>query len=200
MKGTKLLTGAAVVMAGALALTGCSGGSDSSGDGKVNMTLWQNSTTGPGQEFWKNAVAAFEKANPKVTIKVQSIQNEDLDGKLQTALNSGDAPDIFLQRGGGKMAAPIAHDIALFADLAGITQPTVARIESGLIQPTFERLLDLVRACGLDLDVRVVPLDEDAWTVARRGLELTPDERLDRAVAAVDLMREGRELREGNDG
>jgi len=86
------------------------------------------------------------------------------------------------------------------ADLAGITQPTVARIESGLIQPTFERLLDLVRACGLDLDVRVVPLDEDAWTVARRGLELTPDERLDRAVAAVDLMREGRELREGNDG
>src|SRR6187200_1125606 len=55
------------------------------------------------------------------------------------------------------------------ADLAGITQPTVARIESGLIQPTFERLLDLVRACGLDLDVRVVPLDEDAWTVARRG-------------------------------
>ena len=107
MKGTKLLTGAAVVMAGALALTGCSGGSDSSGDGKVNMTLWQNSTTGPGQEFWKNAVAAFEKANPKVTIKVQSIQNEDLDGKLQTALNSGDAPDIFLQRGGGKMAAMV---------------------------------------------------------------------------------------------
>lgn len=108
MKGTKLLTGAAVVMAGALALSGCSGGSDnSSSNGKVNMTLWQNSTTGPGQEFWKNAVAAFEKANPNVTIKVQSIQNEDLDGKLQTALNSGDAPDIFLQRGGGKMAAMV---------------------------------------------------------------------------------------------
>jgi len=108
MKGTKLLTGAAVVMAGALALSGCSGGSDnSSSNGKVSMTLWQNSTTGPGQEFWKNAVAAFEKANPNVTIKVQSIQNEDLDGKLQTALNSGDAPDIFLQRGGGKMAAMV---------------------------------------------------------------------------------------------
>jgi transcriptional regulator with XRE-family HTH domain len=86
------------------------------------------------------------------------------------------------------------------AELGGVTQPTVARIESGLIQPTFERLLDLVRACGLDLDVRVVPLDEDAWTVARRGLALTPDERLDRAVAAVDLMREGRAFREGDDG
>ncbi|HEV8089172.1 MAG TPA: helix-turn-helix transcriptional regulator [Actinomycetota bacterium] len=86
------------------------------------------------------------------------------------------------------------------AELAGVTQPTVARIESGLIQPTFERLLELVRACGLDLDVRVVPLDEDAWTVARRGLALTPDERLDRAVAAVDLMREGQEIRGSGDG
>jgi len=86
------------------------------------------------------------------------------------------------------------------AELAGVTQPTVARIESRLIQPTFERLLELVRACGLDLDVRVVPLDEDAWTVARRGLALTPDERLDRAVAAVDLMREGQEIRESGDG
>ncbi|HEX3298817.1 MAG TPA: helix-turn-helix transcriptional regulator [Actinomycetota bacterium] len=86
------------------------------------------------------------------------------------------------------------------AELAGATQPTVARIERGSIQPTFERLLELVRACGLDLDVRVVPLDEDAWTVARRGLELTPDERLDRAVAAVDLMHEAHAVRTGNDG
>jgi transcriptional regulator with XRE-family HTH domain len=86
------------------------------------------------------------------------------------------------------------------AELAGVTQPTVARIENGLIRPTFERLLELVRACGLDLDVRLVPLDEDAWTVAKRGLALTPDERLDRAAAAVDLMREGRELWESDDG
>lgn len=86
------------------------------------------------------------------------------------------------------------------AELAGVSQPTVARIESGVIEPTFGRLLELVRACGLDLDVRVVPLDEDAWTVAQRGVALTPDERLDRAVAAVDLMHEGSELREGNGG
>ncbi len=71
------------------------------------MTLWQNSTTGPGQQFWKDAIAAFEKDNPNVTIKMQSIQNEDMDGKLQTSLNAGDPPDIFLQRGGGKMAAMV---------------------------------------------------------------------------------------------
>jgi transcriptional regulator with XRE-family HTH domain len=86
------------------------------------------------------------------------------------------------------------------AELAGVSQPTVARIESGDIQPTFARLLQLVRACGLDLDVRVVPLDEDAWTIAQRGLALTPDERLDRAITAVDLMHEAGEIRETNDG
>jgi raffinose/stachyose/melibiose transport system substrate-binding protein len=131
MKGIKLLTGAAVVMAGTLALSACSGASDtSSSNGKVAMTLWQNSTTGPGQEFWKNAAAAFEKANPKVTIKVQSIQNEDLDGKLQTALNSGDAPDIFLQRGGGKMAAMV--NAGQVMDITGkVSSETKKNISSG---------------------------------------------------------------------
>ncbi|MEN2736262.1 extracellular solute-binding protein [Microbacterium sp. X-17] len=108
MKAKKLLMGAAVLAAGTIALSACSGTSDSSNSSsKVTMSLWQNSTTGPGQQYWKDAIAAFEKANPNVTIKMQSIQNEDLDGKLQTALNSGDAPDIFLQRGGGKMAAMV---------------------------------------------------------------------------------------------
>ena len=38
---------------------------------------------------------------------MQTIQNEDYDGKLQTALNSNSAPDIFFQRGGGKMLAMV---------------------------------------------------------------------------------------------
>ncbi|GAB2984271.1 ABC transporter substrate-binding protein [Frigoribacterium salinisoli] len=101
------LTGSAALLVGALALTGCSGGSGSSGEdgGDVAMTLWQNSTTGPGQDFWTATAADFEAANPGVTIDVQTVQNEDFDSKLQTALNSGDAPDVFLQRGGGKLAA-----------------------------------------------------------------------------------------------
>ncbi|WP_348789046.1 extracellular solute-binding protein [Leifsonia sp. NPDC080035] len=105
MKVTKFLTGAAVLAAGALALSACSGTSNDASGGKVTMTFWHNAATGPGAQFWKDTVAGFEKANPNVTIKIQQVQNEDLDGKLQTALNSGDAPDIFLQRGGGKMNA-----------------------------------------------------------------------------------------------
>ncbi|UUE20041.1 extracellular solute-binding protein [Microbacterium sp. J1-1] len=101
-----LVSLATIATVGALALSGCTAGSTDDG-GDSAMTLWHNSTTGPGVEFWEQTVADFEEANPGVTIDIQSIQNEDLDGKLQTALNSGDAPDIFLQRGGGKMAAMV---------------------------------------------------------------------------------------------
>lgn len=100
------VSAAAIAAVGALALSGCTASTPEEG-GDSAMTLWHNSTTGPGVEFWEQTVADFEKANPGVTIDIQSIQNEDLDGKLQTALNSGDAPDIFLQRGGGKMAAMV---------------------------------------------------------------------------------------------
>jgi len=108
MNAKRILAGSAALVVGALALAGCSGGgSGESSGGAVEMTLWQNSTTGPGQQFWKDAIAAFQKDHPNVKIDMQSIQNEDLDGKLQTALNAGDAPDIFLQRGGGKMTAMV---------------------------------------------------------------------------------------------
>lgn len=99
----------------ALAFAGCSGGGSSNGSapsssGPVTMTFWHNSTTGDGKQYWIDTVAAFEKANPNVKITVQAIQNEDMDGKLQTALNSGDEPTIFMARGGGKLADVVAAD------------------------------------------------------------------------------------------
>ena len=105
MKIHKAWTAAAAVAAlGMLGLTGCSG--DAQGDGADGeaLVMWHNSTTGPGKQFWDDAAAAFHEEHPEVTIKVTSIQNEDMDGKLQTAVNSGDMPDIFMARGGGKLA------------------------------------------------------------------------------------------------
>lgn len=88
--------------------TGETTGEATGGGEPVEMTFWHNSTTGEGRAYWEDTVAAFEAANPGVTITIQAIQNEDLDGKLQTALNSGDAPDIFMQRGGGKLTDMVA--------------------------------------------------------------------------------------------
>jgi transcriptional regulator with XRE-family HTH domain len=70
---------------------------------------------------------------------------------------------------------------------AGVSQPTVARIERGDLIPSLERLVALIRACGLDLDLRVTDLDEDAWTQVERGAAATPDERLDRLLEGLAL-------------
>jgi raffinose/stachyose/melibiose transport system substrate-binding protein len=110
MSSRRTLAAITAVALSTIGLAACSGGDDDGGSGSggdVTMQLWHNATTGPGAAFWDKTVADFQTANPTVKIKLQKVQNEDLDGKLQTALNSGSAPDIFLQRGGGKMAAMV---------------------------------------------------------------------------------------------
>jgi ABC-type glycerol-3-phosphate transport system substrate-binding protein len=110
---TRKIRTAAIIAFGAtiaLTATACStsddGGAGASSEGKdVTLTVWENNTSGTeGPQFWKDTAAAFEKANPTVKIKIVGVQNEDLDGKLQTAMNGGNPPDVFLQRGGGKLA------------------------------------------------------------------------------------------------
>src|SRR5450756_1842597 len=134
--GSAVALGLSVV----LLLAACGGGSNKPGDSTaaptgdgtepVTLTFWHNATTGAGAAFWDDTAAAFEADHPNVTIEIQAIQNEDLDGKLQTALNSGDAPDIFLQRGGGKMAAMVeAGQLMDITDL--ITDETKQVIPDG---------------------------------------------------------------------
>lgn len=128
VKGPALIALGASV---ALAMAGCSGGSAPAGSasapasesGPVTMTFWHNSTTGDGKKYWEDTVAAFEKEHENVTITIQAIQNEDMDGKLQTALNSGDDPTIFMARGGGKLADVVAADQVL--DITDKIDPAV---------------------------------------------------------------------------
>jgi len=96
-----------------LAATGCAGSSSGGGgggsaDGKVTVTFWENATNGPdGLQYFQSAAKQYQALHPNVTIDFQTIQNEALDGKLQTALNSNSAPDVFFQVGGGKMRAQV---------------------------------------------------------------------------------------------
>ncbi|HZW42569.1 MAG TPA: extracellular solute-binding protein [Agromyces sp.] len=104
---TRLVTLGAVAALAVGTLVGCSAGGDDGGDGSVELNFWHNSTTGDGKAYWEQTAKDYEAEHPGVDIKIQAIQNEDMDGKLQTALNSGDAPDIFMARGGGKLAAVV---------------------------------------------------------------------------------------------
>lgn len=101
---------AALGLGVALTASACAGGASASGpsaNGQTTLSLWTNVTPGPGLTYFQNAIKTFDAAHPGVTIKMQTIQNEDFDGKLQTALNSNSAPDIFMQRGGGKLQAMV---------------------------------------------------------------------------------------------
>src|ERR1044072_995782 len=75
----RFLAMAAAMALSAAGLTACSGGDDDGGDsgsgGNVSMTLWHNSTTGPGKEFWEKTVADFQTAHPTVKITIQSVHN-----------------------------------------------------------------------------------------------------------------------------
>jgi raffinose/stachyose/melibiose transport system substrate-binding protein len=137
MKKTRAAAIAALGLGVALAASACSSGGSSSGGGgsssggNVTMTFWTNATPGPGLVFMQNAVKSFDAAHPGVKIKLQAIQNEDYDGKLQTALASNTAPDIFFQRGGGKMLAMVnANQVAPLtltaADQANVSAAALA--------------------------------------------------------------------------
>jgi raffinose/stachyose/melibiose transport system substrate-binding protein len=111
MKKTRVAAIAALGLGVALGASACAGsgtsGSGSSSNGPVTLSFWTNATPGPGLTYYQKAVKTYHTLHPDVTIKIQAIQNENLDGKLQTALNSNSAPDIFFQRGGGKMLAMV---------------------------------------------------------------------------------------------
>jgi multiple sugar transport system substrate-binding protein/raffinose/stachyose/melibiose transport system substrate-binding protein len=182
MRTKTLLSATALIAVGALGLAGCSAGGGGTGDGDVTMTFWHNSTTGDGKAYWEATVAAFEEANPGVTIEIQSIQNEEMDGKLQTALNSGDAPDIFMSRGGGKLA-----DV--------VTAGQVMDITDGLSGETKTALGGVIDAFAVDgkiygLPTAVLPegifYSQDLFTAA--GVTETPTT-IEELEAANEALR-----------
>lgn len=82
---------------------------------------------------------------------------------------------------------------AELASRVGSTQPAIARIESGRSQPSFDRVVDLIRACGFDLHVHLEPEDGSDWSQARVSLSRTPDQRIADNAAGIafadDLRR-----------
>jgi transcriptional regulator with XRE-family HTH domain len=64
----------------------------------------------------------------------------------------------------------------------GTAQPTISRIERGLMSPTVATLEPLIKACGMELEIIERPgVGVDRTLIVER-LKMTPDERLRRAV------------------
>ena len=96
-----------LAVAAALALTATACGSDDgdeSSDGKTVVTWWHNSNTDPGKGYYEQVAKDFEADNPDVDVRIEALQHEDMLTKLDAAFQSGDAPDIYMERGGGELA------------------------------------------------------------------------------------------------
>lgn len=115
----KLVSATAALTLGALSLTACGsadGGSTATGDGEnVTITWWHNSNSGEGKDYYDQVAQDFMADHPGLTIDVSAMQHEDMGTKLDAAMQSGDMPDVFMERGGGelrdKVKAGLVKDI-----------------------------------------------------------------------------------------
>lgn len=82
---------------------------------------------------------------------------------------------------------------AELAERTGTTQPAIARVETGGTEPSFERVVEAVRACGLELVPGLRRADPSDWSVAVANLGLTPAQRIANHQRAFRFAAAGRE-------
>jgi transcriptional regulator with XRE-family HTH domain len=74
----------------------------------------------------------------------------------------------------------------------GTTQSAIARLERGGTEPSFDRVVEAVRACGFELVPRLVPADDSDWSVASTNLAVDAETRVRRHRAALRFAEAGR--------
>jgi multiple sugar transport system substrate-binding protein len=95
----RLLGPVSLALTAALTITGC--GSSGGGGGTNGTTTLKlvaaDYGTGPentSQKYWQDIADAFHKQNPKITVKVQTINWNDFDDQVKTMVQNHNYPDI----------------------------------------------------------------------------------------------------------
>jgi transcriptional regulator with XRE-family HTH domain len=70
------------------------------------------------------------------------------------------------------------------AERTGRDRSVIARWEQGAVAPSVETLVELVRACGFDLPLELVPHDASSAERLRRNALLSPERRVLRFLQA----------------
>lgn len=193
------LAAVSLAAAATLVVAGCTA-DNGGGDGDVTITWWHNATSDPLQGLWADVAAEFEEANPGVRIEVTGYQNEDLQRTLiPNALQSGDAPDVFMVWPGGEVRsqaeAGYLKDLSaalpdVVAEYGGVAKPwEVDGVQYG-IPFTFGITgiwynQELFEQAGIDETPTTLPELEDA-VEALKGIDVAPI-----AVGAGDLWPAG---------
>lgn len=78
---------------------------------------------------------------------------------------------------------------AELAERTGRDRSVIARWEQGVVAPSVETLIELVRACGFDLPLELVSHDASGAERLKKNALLSPERRVHRLLTAVE--REG---------
>ncbi|ACQ80964.1 extracellular solute-binding protein family 1 [Beutenbergia cavernae DSM 12333] len=135
---TRMASAVALGASIALLAAACSGGSDEGSTGEasegadVTLTWWHNSNNEPGRGFYEQAAADYEADHPGVTIEIQALQHEDMLTKLDAAFQTGDTPDVYMERGGGELADHVEAELTMdLTDVAADAVETVGGSVAG---------------------------------------------------------------------
>ncbi|WP_199584315.1 extracellular solute-binding protein [Blastococcus sp. TF02A-30] len=107
---------------------GDDGGSEADGN---TITWWHNSNNEPGRGYYEQVAADFEDANPGVEVEVVAMAHEDMVDRLEAAFQSGDLPDVYMERGGGELADHV--EAGLVRDLTEDASEEIGKIEPGTL-------------------------------------------------------------------
>jgi ABC-type glycerol-3-phosphate transport system substrate-binding protein len=120
--GRRGLVAVVALAASALLLTAC-GGSNNASDNTLRVAFGSNGSD--GQKVWDAAAAKFKADNPGWNVEFQ-VQDDDLYETvgLQNLLTSGNAPDVYFEWAGARLANKVrdgyAADITSLIDSSGL--------------------------------------------------------------------------------
>src|SRR6478735_11142151 len=117
----------AAICAGVLTFAAC-GGDDSSDEsgGDTTITWWHNSNNEPGMGYYEQVAKDFEADHPGVTIEISAMAHEDMVDKLAAGFQSGDIPDIYMERGGGELEDHV--DAGMVRDISDAATEEIDKI------------------------------------------------------------------------
>ena len=117
-----------VLCAGVLLMgaTGCGDDDSSEESGTTTITWWHNSNNEPGKGYYEQVAKDFEADHPGVKIEISAMAHEDMVDKLDAAFQSGDIPDIYMERGGGELADHV--EAGMVRDLSDDAADEISKI------------------------------------------------------------------------
>ena len=162
---------------------GSTGGTSTGGEGggDVTLTWWHNSNSDPGKAYYEQVAADFEAANEGVTIEISALAHEDMLTRLNAAFQTGDAPDVYMERGGGELASHV--DAGLTMDLTEVAAEEIEMIGPSVAGWQYED-----KTYALPYSVGVVGFWYNTATFEDAGITEAP-ETMDDLYAAIDALK-----------